>query len=117
MSRTEAYALDRVGETNEDESFDSGPLSMLTECVRNRIQVLVSCRNNRKLLGYLKAFDRHFNLLMEEVTELWTERPKKKKKKKKNNKTKQQQPQNKDRFLKKLFIRGDSVIIILKNPK
>ncbi|KAJ3444723.1 small nuclear ribonucleoprotein sm d2 [Anaeramoeba flamelloides] len=83
MSRTEAYALDRVGETNEDESFDSGPLSMLTECVRNRIQVLVSCRNNRKLLGYLKAFDRHFNLLMEEVTELWTERPKKKKKKKK----------------------------------
>jgi small nuclear ribonucleoprotein (snRNP)-like protein len=40
-------------------------------------QVLVNLRSNRKLLGRIKAFDRHMNLVMENVKEIWTEFPKK----------------------------------------
>ena len=36
-------------------------------------QVLINCRNNRKLLGRVKAFDRHCNMILENVKEMWTE--------------------------------------------
>ena len=36
-------------------------------------QVLINCRNNRKLLGRVKAFDRHCNMVLENVKEMWTE--------------------------------------------
>jgi small nuclear ribonucleoprotein (snRNP)-like protein len=37
------------------------------------LQVLINCRNNRKLLGRVKAFDRHCNRILENVKEFWTE--------------------------------------------
>jgi hypothetical protein len=37
------------------------------------LQVLINCRNNRKLLGRVKAFDRHCNMILENVKEFWTE--------------------------------------------
>jgi len=37
--------------------------------------VLINCRNNRKLLGRVKAFDRHCNMVLENVKEMWTEVP------------------------------------------
>ena len=37
------------------------------------LQVLINCRNNRKLLGRVKAFDRHCNMVLENVKEMWTE--------------------------------------------
>ena len=37
------------------------------------VQVLINCRNNRKLLGRVKAFDRHCNMILENVKEMWTE--------------------------------------------
>lgn len=112
-------------------------------------QVLINCRNNRKLLGRVRAFDRHCNMVLENVKEMWTEVfsitvshiflfelvyslilhlyqssvlfdviiylsmqvPKTGKGKKKA------QPVNKDRFISKMFLRGDSVIIVLRNPK
>ncbi|XP_053201848.1 small nuclear ribonucleoprotein Sm D2-like [Panonychus citri] len=91
----------------EEEEFQTGPLSILTQAVRNNHQVLINCRNNKKLLGRVKAFDRHLNMVMEEVKEIWTEYPKSGKKSK---------PVNKDRFINKMFLRGDSVILVLKNP-
>ncbi len=36
-------------------------------------QVLINCRNNKKLLGRVKAFDRHCNMVLENVKEMWTE--------------------------------------------
>lgn len=33
-------------------------------------------RNNHKLLARVKAFDRHCNLVLENVKEMWTETPK-----------------------------------------
>ena len=35
--------------------------------------MLINCRNNRKLLGRVKAFDRHCNMVLENVKEMWTE--------------------------------------------
>lgn len=37
------------------------------------MQVLINCRNNRKLLGRVRAFDRHCNMVLENVREMWTE--------------------------------------------
>ena len=60
----------------EEEEFQTGPLSVLTQSVKNNTQVLINCRNNRKLLGRVKAFDRHCNMVLEDVKEMWTETPK-----------------------------------------
>ncbi|GMR59316.1 hypothetical protein PMAYCL1PPCAC_29511, partial [Pristionchus mayeri] len=94
----------------EQEEFAVGPLSILTQSVKNNTQVLINCRNNKKLLGRVKAFDRHCNMVLEGVKEMWTELPKTGKGKKKA------KPVAKDRFISKMFLRGDSVIIVLKNP-
>ncbi|BAM40471.1 small nuclear ribonucleoprotein [Theileria orientalis strain Shintoku] len=85
----------------------SGPLSILEECVRENCQVLINCRNNRKILARVKAFDRHFNMILTDVREMWTVKSKGNKKK----------METKDRFITRLFLRGDSVIVVLKNPK
>ena len=42
----------------EQEEFNTGPLSVLTQSVKGNTQVLINCRNNKKLLGRVKAFDR-----------------------------------------------------------
>ena len=95
----------------EEEDFNTGPLSVLTQSVKSNTQVLINCRNNKKLLGRVKAFDRHCNMVLENVKEMWTEVPKTGKGKKKA------QPINKDRFISKMFLRGDSVIVVLRNPR
>ena len=118
---------------NQEEDFSQGPLSVLLQSVKNKFsqypssissfcpctkwfcfinssQVLINCRNNHKLLGRVKAFDRHCNMVLENVKEMWTEMPKKSKGKGKK------KPINKDRFISKLFLRGDSVILVLRNP-
>jgi small nuclear ribonucleoprotein D2 len=95
----------------EEEEFSTGPLSVLTQSVKSNTQILINCRNNKKLLGRVKAFDRHCNMVLENVKEMWTEVPKAGKGKKKS------KPVNKDRFISKMFLRGDSVIVVLRNPK
>ena len=119
--------------------FVSKAKTSISEC----LQVLINCRNNKKLLGRVRAFDRHCNMVLENVREMWTEVtnwalklwlfprilqvlhfrkrnwpclissqvPKTGKGKKKA------LPVNKDRFISKMFLRGDSVIIVLRNPK
>jgi small nuclear ribonucleoprotein D2 len=49
-------------------------------------------------------------MVLENVTEMWTEMPKAGKGKKKAALI------NKDRFISKMFLRGDSVILVLRNP-
>lgn len=92
-------------ESPSPDKFDVGPLSLLTNVIRDNAQVIISCRNNRKLLGRVRAFDRHCNLVMESVREIWPETTKKGK-----------SAVNKDRYISKLFVRGDSVVMILRNP-
>ncbi|WFD40150.1 mRNA splicing protein [Malassezia japonica] len=83
----------------EQYEISQGPLSVLQQSVRNHTQVLISLRNNKKLLARVKAFDRHSNMVLENVKEMWTE----------------VKPVNKDRFISKMFLRGDSVVLVLRN--
>lgn len=85
-----------------------GPLSILQQSVENHSQVLISLRNNRKLLGRVHSFDRHMNLILENVREMWKDTSSKAKKKKKGLLM--------DRFISKMFLRGDSIILVVKNP-
>src|SRR5436309_5637672 len=86
----------------EEHEFNTGPLSVLQQSVKNNTQILINCRNNRKLLARVKAFDRHCNMVLENVKEVWTEKSKA-----------GGRGVNKDRFISKMFLRGDSVILVL----
>merc|ERR1712029_610262 len=110
MNKAKSEMTPEELERREEEEFNTGPLSVLTQSVKNNTQVLINCRNNKKLLGRVKAFDRHFNMVLEGVKDMWTEMPKTGKGKKKA------KPVNKDRFISKMFLRGDSVILVLRNP-
>jgi small nuclear ribonucleoprotein D2 len=90
----------------EEHEMTYGPLSILQTAVRSHTQVLIAMRNNRKLLARIKAFDRHCNMLLENVKEMWTETPR-------LANGKRGKPMNKDRFISKLFLRGDSVVLVL----
>jgi len=50
------------------------------------------------------------NMVLENVLEMWTEMPK-------GNKGKKAHPLNRERYIPKMFLRGDSVIFIVRNPK
>lgn len=78
----------------EEHEFSAGPLSILQTAVRSHVQVLISIRNNRKLLARVKAFDRHCNMILENVKEMWTETNKSD-----SGKTKSV---NRDRFISKM---------------
>ena len=97
-------------EVEQEETFHEGPLSVLKECVKSNTQIMVYCRNNRKLLGKIRAFDRHMNMILESVFELWTETLKGK------GKGKKARTKNNERHIPKMFLRGDSVILVIKNP-
>ncbi|KAI3643114.1 hypothetical protein MP228_012669 [Amoeboaphelidium protococcarum] len=88
-------------EDAEEESLLTGPMSLLTDACKHHDQILVAMRHGKKLVGRVKAFDRHFNMILENVKEIWTEGQGDNKK-------------PKDRFLSKLFVRGDGVILIVK---
>lgn len=103
---------DRVKGPDEEreEEFSTGPLSLLMQSVKNNTQVLINVRNNHKLLARVKAFDRHCNMVLTDVKEIWTEQPKTGKGKKKAKAV------DKDRYISKMFLRGDSVVLVLRNP-
>ena len=87
----------------EQHEFTAGPLSILQTAVRNHNQVLISCRNNRKLLARVKAFDRHCNMVLENVKEMWTETPV-------TTQGKKGRPINKDRFISKMWVECSSPV-------
>jgi small nuclear ribonucleoprotein D2 len=53
--------------TTEEDEFMKGPLSVLLHSAKTNTQVLINCRNNHKLLGRVKAFDRHCNMYVSGV--------------------------------------------------
>lgn len=95
-------------DTDKEAEFATGPMSVLRRAVESETQVLIKLRNSRAVLARIKAFDRHFNMVLQDATELWTEFPKGSKV--------GTRPVQKDRFISKLFMRGDSVILVLPNP-
>ena len=51
----------------EQEELSTGPLIY---SIRSGMKILINCTINKRLLGRL---GRHFNMVLEEVTEMWTE--------------------------------------------
>lgn len=92
----------------EDYEFTNGPLRVLSQSVQNSDSVLISLRNNHKLVAKVKAFDRHCNMVLENVKEFWYEDVVEKSGGKKGTKV------LRERFVLKMFLRGDSVVVVLK---
>lgn len=88
----------------------ASPLDMLEEAVKSKLPVLVAMRNNKKIYGYVKAFDKHFNMLMVEATEYWSEVPEHLVGQPGAEKTLM------NRRLPKLVVRGDGVVLVVNNP-
>ncbi|ELW62473.1 putative small nuclear ribonucleoprotein Sm D2 [Tupaia chinensis] len=80
----------------EEEEFNTGPHSVLMQSVKNNTQVLIHC-HNKKVMGHMKAFDRHCDMVLENVKEMWTEVPK-------SRKGKKSKPVNKDHYISKMFL-------------
>lgn len=78
-------------------------MSLINDSMITKTPVIISLRNNHKIIARVKAFDRHCNMVLENVKELWTEK-------------KGKSVINRERFVSKLFLRGDSVIVVLKPP-
>eukprot|EP00968_Pinguiococcus_pyrenoidosus_P005811 scaffold379_cov235-Pinguiococcus_pyrenoidosus.AAC.26 len=100
-------------EAERNNEFANGPLSVLMDSVKGNTQVLINLRNNHKILARVKAFDRHCNMVLEQVHEMWTERPRGKGTGRAvvfflRVGSKKAPPVNKDRYVGKMFLRGDS---------
>ena len=91
-------------EAKELKEFMTGPKKLLTESVQNQNKVLISLRNNKKLIGRVKAFDGYLNMVLEGVKEMWTEVGKDGK------------SVPRDRFIGKMFLRGDDIVLVLRRP-
>lgn len=106
---------DAISTTGANTDLKSGPFTLLYKAVQDNTQILINVRNNHKILGRVKAYDRHMNLLLEDVKEMWTEYSKGGKR---NGRVaaRRGQSMNKDRYVSKMFLRGDSVILIVSNP-
>ena len=58
----------------------------------------------------------HIHRLLEDVKEMWTEYSKGGSKSRTNSNNKRGTAVNKDRYVSKMFLRGDSVILVVSNP-
>jgi len=94
------------GEQKEDkvqEEFSTGSLKVLSDAMKNNTQILIHCCKNKSLLGRVKAFDRHCNMVLERVKEMRTEYPKTKK----GDDNSKPMGVTKMREISKMFLRGD----------
>ena len=53
----------------EKDNPSEGPFVLLQKVVKDNTQVLINLRNNRKILARVKAYDRHMNMVLENVRE------------------------------------------------
>jgi small nuclear ribonucleoprotein D2 len=102
-SEMTADELDKL----EAEEMTRGPFRLLTSALHRHSKVLVSLRNNHRLVGKVKAFDRHCNMVMEDTNELCAEKGRRGKG------VKKARGNNRERYLSKLFVRGDSVVVVV----
>lgn len=58
----------------EEFEFKHGPMSLINDSMQSRTPIIISLRNNHKIIARVKAFDRHCNMVLENVKELWTEK-------------------------------------------
>ncbi|CAD7669005.1 unnamed protein product [Nyctereutes procyonoides] len=84
----------------EEEGFNRGPLSVLTQSVKNNPHVFINCLSNKKLPGRRKASDRHCNRMSENMKEMWAKVTKSDKGRKKS------KPVGQDPHISRMFLWG-----------
>ena len=81
--------------------YTEGPLKLLTESVMNYTQILIDIEGNRRLIAHVIGFDSHFNMVLTNVKEMWSE-------------TRRGILENKERYISKMFLPGHNMKIIVK---
>jgi len=76
-------------------------MSLISKIIQDKNLAIIFLRNNKKIIAKIKAFDKHFNLILESVRELW------------NDNSKKISMTFKERHIGKMILRGDSVILII----
>ena len=79
----------------------NSPMCLLSTIIYRKKLAIIFLRNNKKLIAKIKAFDKHFNLILENIREIWNEINSKKK------------FIFKERHIGKMILRGDSIILII----
>ena len=79
-------------------------MKLLTESLVDQTKVLIRLRNNKRLVGRVRAFDKHWNMVLEGVKELW------------NGVGQDGKSVPRDRYLCRVLLRGGNLILVLKNP-
>eukprot|EP00866_Antonospora_locustae_P001988 jgi/Antlo1/1988/2208 len=76
-----------------------GPLSLLNEAVKQKREVFINLRSNRKIVAGVVAYDKHMNMVLERAVEIYKEAG--------------SRNQSKERKLGKMFLRGDNVVVVV----
>jgi small nuclear ribonucleoprotein (snRNP)-like protein len=84
----------------EEIDLKGGPFSVLQTAMDTNTQVIVRCRFDKMLIGYVRAFDKHFNLLLTQVQEV--------------SNSHDGEGETKHRTFNSVVLRGDSVVYVLK---
>lgn len=77
------------------------PMCLLSTIISDNKLAIIFLRNNKKIIAKIKAFDKHFNLVLENIREIWNENNKKGK------------LTFRERHIGKMILRGDSIILLL----
>ncbi|KAL0263900.1 UNVERIFIED_CONTAM: hypothetical protein PYX00_010868 [Menopon gallinae] len=83
----------------EKKQHREGPLSLLHEAVKQKRDVFINLRSNRKVVAGVVAYDKHMNMVLERAIEIYRE--------------KGGGGQNRERKLGTMFLRGDNVVVIV----
>lgn len=104
-------------ENHMENEVGNGPLRLLQTSVQTQSTVLISLRNSHKLIATVKAFDKHCNMVLENVREMWYDEVASNGKGKGNGKGKEKEVAKtlRERFVSKMFLRGDSVVVVLRH--
>ena len=95
-------------ELSEMAQLSKGPMAPIVKAVYEKQPIIVSLRSNRKLHSYIKAVDRHWNMILEQVLEITPQPPAK---------PGMPVPEPRRRKISRLFLRGDNVICVFPNPQ
>lgn len=81
------------------------PMSLLLDAQKNDKKVIINLRNNRKLICYVVAFDKHFNCVLKNVIETG-------KGINKNRGIKKKEGFEYEKELGNIYLRGDNIISV-----
>lgn len=94
---------------HEQDEFVKGPMRLLAHATTASSPLLFHLRNDHKLIANrVRAFDRHCNVVLEGVREFWREG-----KGGRGRGKKRRLGAERERHVSKMFLRGDSIILIV----